>query len=217
MRRLVPLLAAALFAVAGPALAVPLVVGDNPLPGTTVAARPELAGTVLEDRIVPFSLGMGAEVLDGVVQQRVVREDATGTLDFYWKITTDATDTLPILSFRLAGFDGFITDGDWRIDGLGTVAPTSALVFAQPGFVNFQFGNPVGPDSESRFFFLHTSATRYADTGRYDIVCGPTGCVTDQYTTFAPTAVPEATTWAMMILGFVGAGSVIRRRPLLPA
>ena len=215
MRKLAIALGTALLISTGPALAIPLSVGDNPLSGTTAAARPELAGVVLEDRLVPYSLTVGNDLLAGTVQQRVVREDVAGTLDFYWRILPDDAGNLPISSFRIGDFGDFITDGDWRIDGLGAVAPTSALVFATTGFVNFQFANPpVGPatDASSRFFFLHTSAVRYADTAQYDLVCAPSGCITDQYSTFAPsTAIPEPGAWAMMLLGFLGLGALMRR------
>ena len=60
---------------------------DTPLGGTTVALRPELAGTVIEDVLTPFSFG--ALNLTGTVQNRVVRETNTGTLDFYWRIKVD--------------------------------------------------------------------------------------------------------------------------------
>lgn len=182
-------LAAALLLIGGPALAVPLPVGDTPLPGTTVAARPELAGTVLQDRLVPYSLVMGPRRLTGVIQQRVVRETKTGTLDFAWRIRPNPGGNLPVISFRLSDFGPFITDGDWRIDGLGPVAPTSARVFPTPGQVNFQFAQtPVGPSpaQASRFFFLHTRAVRYRPTAKYDLLCAPSGCMTGSYQTFAP-------------------------------
>ena len=52
---------------------------DTPLAGTTSAARPELAGLVLADTDTPFTL----DGVSGYVQNRVVREFGTGTLDFY--------------------------------------------------------------------------------------------------------------------------------------
>jgi hypothetical protein len=58
---------------------------DTSLGGTTSAARPELAGTVLEDDVQTFSF-LG---ITGTVQNRVVREDVSGTLDFYWRIKVD--------------------------------------------------------------------------------------------------------------------------------
>ena len=213
MRLVALALGAAVLATSAPAFAVTLLVGDNPLPGTTSAARPELAGTVLEDRLVPYSLVVGTDLLSGVIQQRVVREDVAGTLDFYWRIRPDAAGNLPVVSFRLGDFGDFITDGDWRIDGLGEVAPTSALVFSTTGFVNFQFPDPpVGPatDASSRFFFLHTSAVNYADTAQYDLLCAQSGCITGSYSTFAPVVIPEPATWALMLLGFFSLGALIR-------
>jgi len=93
---------------------------DTALTGTTVAARPELAGTVLEDVITPFSFSG----VSGTVQNRVVRESGTGTLDFSWKINVDpGSASAGVSAFRLIdfGYDN-IKDADWRIDGLGSVA-----------------------------------------------------------------------------------------------
>jgi hypothetical protein len=71
---------------------------NTALPGTTVAARPELAGLVLEDVLTTFNF----DGVSGTVQNRVVRETTTGTLDFYWKIDVDANASgLGIDAFRL--------------------------------------------------------------------------------------------------------------------
>lgn len=56
--------------------AVTLVPGvGTSLPGTTVIAEPQLAGTVLVDEIIPFSFlaGVGGGDIFGTVQQRIVR------------------------------------------------------------------------------------------------------------------------------------------------
>src|SRR4028118_626093 len=70
------------------AYAVPLASGASQnLSGTTVAARPELAGTVLIDRVRPFSMlnSSGAKI-SGTFQDRVVRRTSTGTLEFSFRI-----------------------------------------------------------------------------------------------------------------------------------
>ena len=123
---------------------------DTALPGTTNAARPELGGTVIEDVLEPFSFG--AAGITGWVQNRVVRETAAGTLDFYWRVSVDPTATGGNVSaFRLGNF-GFpnLTDADWRSDGVGLVPPRAARLFnptGRPdGAVNFLFTDPaVGP------------------------------------------------------------------------
>src|SRR5258708_2891493 len=61
------------------------------LNGTTSAARPELAGTVLADVQDRFSL----DGLNGTVESRVVRENGAGTLDFYWAVSVDASTPFP--------------------------------------------------------------------------------------------------------------------------
>ena len=148
-RRWLPLVGL-VFVVAAPTLpAVPLPSGDTVLSGTTVAARPELAGVVEEDLLIPYSFQGAGFSVSGVIQNRVVRS-VDGTLDFYWRIISDASSTGEITAFRVGGFGGFALDGDFRLDGVGSVGPDTARNFGG-GFVNFLFSNGVSA-GESSFF-----------------------------------------------------------------
>ena len=175
---------------------------DFALPGTTVLDKPELAGLVLEDLLTPFSITGAGEGLSGMIQNRVVRSDIDNTLTFYWRIlpSSGAGD---ISAFRLTGFDGFTLDADWRPDGLGDVAPDIARYFGDgTGSVNFLFeGEEVGGTdasgfTESYFFYLDTAALNYDMTGSFDLLCAPLDCISESYSTFAPSAVPiPAAAW----------------------
>ena len=187
---------------------------DTPISGTTSAARPELAGTVLVDTLQSYSFGS----VSGEVQNRVVREDGTGTLDFYWRILPDpgTTDAGTITAFRIGNF-GYadLTDADWRIDGLGAVAPTTARLFnpaVHPeGDINFLFDPalPSGGDG-SMFFFLHTDATNFAYTAFYDFV-GSGNDISGEFGTYAP-SVPEPTPAVLLALGLMTLGWLRTRR-----
>jgi hypothetical protein len=119
------LLCAVLLVLPGVARAVPLQTGDTALSGTTVAQRPELAGEVVEDQLLPYSFQGAGFSVSRVIQNRVVRS-VDGTLDFYWRIIPDASSTGAITAFRAGGFDGFALNGDFRLDGLGSVGPDTA-------------------------------------------------------------------------------------------
>jgi len=170
------------------ALAAPLPVGDTPITGTTVAAQPELAGVILTDVAVPYEFSGAGYTVRGVIQNSVVRSSVDGTLDFYWRIIPDPSSTGSIGAFRVTGFDGFVYDANWRIDGLGDVAPNIVRNFGD-GSVNFLFPEPgVGPTNTSVFFFIDTLATNYDKGGNYDLLCAPLDCVSPLFTAFAPVA-----------------------------
>lgn len=185
---------------------------DTFLTGTSSALRPELAGDVIADDIQAFSF----QGVNGTIQNRVVRS-VSGNLDFYWKINVDASSTgRGISAFRLIDFGvENIKDADWRVDGLGTEMPDTARLFnATPyptGAINFLFADGVEANESSKFFFLHTNATSFAKTARFDLLTIGDESLSPVYSTFAP-AVPEPSTYAMLIAGLAVAGVAMRRR-----
>lgn len=162
MRRMILL---AGLAVAAPALAVPTGVTafELPLPGTTAAAEPVLNGTVVSDKLVPFAIAGGSASASGTLQVRVVR-NAAGKLAFYWKINNSAASTGTIQSLSFTGFAKQPYDANWRMDGLGTVPPSSVAGNISPidfktWICGFRFKTPIKPGESSRFFFLRSEAT----------------------------------------------------------
>ncbi len=216
---------ASLLATWGAARAVVVAPGDTvSLPGTTLAAQPFLQGHVLEDELIPFSLAVSqtsSDLITGTVQQRVVREDASGTLDFYWRITQLNTGSLGY--FRVGHFVTGTFDADYRIDGLGDVGPTSLTHFtnglggATDDFgANFNFANgaadTLSAGQSSKFMLLHTDATNYAKTALFDIASTGTYTASAQFAAFAPAPVPEPQTYALMLAGLGAVAMAARRR-----
>jgi hypothetical protein len=205
------------------AQAVVLAPGEvAPLPGTSVAAQPQLAGFVIEDRLQAFTMSTPTGLVTGQIQSRVVRSDLDGTLDFYWRVMNDASSSGEIAFFRLGEFHAPEFDANWRIDGVGDVSPVQAYRFDSPleSYVNFSFlrTNPVGapsgiaPGQSSMFLLLDTTARFYDANSLMDVAWFGTSNVSDLHMTFGPSPVPEPSSYAMLALGLAAIGAAARRR-----
>jgi hypothetical protein len=163
----IPIFLAALLPAA--ALGVPTAVINftKPLPGTTAAADPTLAGPVLSDKVIPYSTPPGAALpAKGTVQVRVVR-GADGRLNFYWRIVAAAGSRDSVQALEIYRFPRRVYDANWRRDGLGTVPPALVGGTVLPGGawrMQFVFRPAILAGQQSRFFFLRgrTPGTRAA-------------------------------------------------------
>src|SRR5205814_1685198 len=124
-------------------------------------------------------------------------------------------------NFRIGEFIAPEYNANWRIDGLGDVAPNSAYMFggtyAGRGYINFQFFDAASstgtlmPGQSSYFIFLDTTATSYSENALMDVANMSTTEISELLTTFGPSAVPEPSTYAMLGRGVLAGASTARQ------
>lgn len=141
---------------------VPTAGGSAFLRGTTAAARPELAGMVLQDRLRPFDY---FGTITGVLQERIVRSSVDNTLAFYYRIKElSAGSVRAFVAIRSWPAALTAVDMDYRLDGLGEVGPNGGSGDTPSGgvaptVVRFRFdavrpSPAVTPTALSRFMFI---------------------------------------------------------------
>jgi hypothetical protein len=137
--------------------------GNVNVPGTSYELDNSLGGMIVVDEWIPLDIDMGASgSFTGWLQNRVVEENGTHKLAFYYRIVSDSTSTLTLNT--LADYFPSLPsaarlDVGYRTDGLGTVAPNTAERDGRR--VVFHFNTPIGPGQSSRFFYIRTDATSY--------------------------------------------------------
>ena len=212
-----PAFAAALVA-ASAAVAVPVTPGApaTPLPGTTQATDPTLAGAILADVVAPWVSAddpqYGFPGAGGELQSRVVRETGSGTLDFYWRISVDAVSypnyvptALVIAGIPLPRFGtGPAFEADYRTDAGGGTAPSGARSTANS--LTWLFDpSTFGPGSSTWFLLLRSGATAYDESALAELGAS-------SIATFAPAAVPEPAGATLTLAGLLALLAWARRR-----
>lgn len=181
----VSLLTVAIAVAANAAQAATLVSGGSTnVSGTTAAADPQLAGTIVNDNILTAPLlripdPSSIFFVGFDIQNRVVESGATGTLNFGPRIRFGANVTAGnffIDRLQLTGFGNFETDVAYRTDGLGDAGPTFAERSADGNVLNFDFGFPLvvgnlaqSVKQESHFLSIKANASYFENTGRATI------------------------------------------------
>ena len=185
---------ACVFAATAAAQAVPLLPGATvTTSGTSLALRPELKGVVVQSTTRNFSISdaTGRVVAKGQMYDYVLRESVTGTLDFYYSITTQ-TGSAPLSLVYRKSFARSTADVDWRTDGLGTAGMVSATRSTAGDLVSLRYDSPslILAGQRSRTVFIKTDALRYDANGTTFIYTAPINKVryATSFRTFQPVA-----------------------------
>jgi hypothetical protein len=184
-----------------------------PVLGLTEAQAPNLAGTVISDRMVPFTLGA---VGSGQIHEQVVQETASQTLDFYYRVMNSSGSLENVTLLTIQNFGRATVAVAYRPDSVGTL-PALQASRDVTGSNLLIYLEPIPPGVSSHSILLMTDATASNDQGSMGIYTAPllwfglplsTQIATDQ-----PTAVPMTTasgygTTMCPVMSQLGSGSV---------
>ena len=221
--------ATAAFAVSVPASAAIILNGSSDVAPT--AGVPASQGTLLalQSTSLP-ALTFATTFLQGVYR------NGFGTLDFYYQVTRTGpgslNDTGEIDKFTVSSFAGFVIDGfatgatdpdgagpfqgganSFLADGVTPSGSTTTFGRSASGdILRVDFGlNGLSGSERSTTYIFRTNATDFDNLGTFGVLNGSSV----QGLAFRPLlaqAVPEPSTWMMMLLGFGGIGLTMRKR-----
>jgi hypothetical protein len=138
--------------------------GSVSVSATTFAAGSDLAGTVLRDELIPFTVrgARGQSIFEGTLQDRVIRLDGGGTLVFAQTVRADRGFDRPvILDFlRRTGFAGHAADADFTASG-GDASPEKVFRSADGDLLHFKFDDKLFPGEATRLSFVRTESTAF--------------------------------------------------------
>ena len=148
-----------------------------PTNAVTEAQASDLAGTVLSDRLVPFTItgGSGSSAA-GTIQERVVQETRTKTLDFYYRITNSSASSGNVVRLKVTNFGGFSVAPGFRTDGLGTTSAQDASRNIGGDAITIDL-KPIAPGQSSRFVLLMTNGVTSDDSASLTIFSSAHGGV----------------------------------------
>ena len=154
-----------------------------------------------------------------------VYRNTLGTLDFYYQFARTGNGTTgndAIETITGANYEGFVVDAmssDEDVDGGGIFTasnnagtPATAQRNTTGGVVGVDFAplNPVSGTETSATYIFRTDAINYS-AGTFGVIDGSTFQGVSYQPAAANAAVPEASTWALFLVGFGGAGVALRR------
>jgi hypothetical protein len=182
-------------------------------PGSSIAlpAEPDPVGASL---VASLSLPFTAPTFSGTLISKVWSGDTSnpfGGLTFTYELSNNLISPDPIDRFTLSSYAGFLTDASYGGSGvLATVVPTSVVRNSSGNQISFNFTGlfegTLTQGSSTPLLVIQTDSHSYQNS-----IAGIINSSTANVATFAPLAVPEPTSAALMVLGAIALA--LRRKP----
>ena len=188
----------AILAAAPAAQAIVLAPGDSGSPDllNLGAGSTQVANT----GVLSFSNSAFSGTIDESVFEDTANTFGSGDLTWIIQVTNDASSSDAIARVTAGNFATFLTD----VGDNGDANAPSLVDRDTPGHtIGFSFASLGGllAGETSDLLTIDTNAVRFT-TGTLAVINSQTSDLNG----FAPSAVPEPSTWAMMMLGFAGLG-----------